>query len=101
MVSVALFALVTAVLNLLFRFTTTFGSTYGPLAGLVALLFWTYAVSVALLAGAAFGAQAEAIRAGVPAPRRDGDDERAAPGPGAPPGVIAAPASSSTAALAS
>jgi uncharacterized BrkB/YihY/UPF0761 family membrane protein len=63
MVAVGLLALVTVVLNLFFRFSSTFGSTYGPLAGIMALAFWAYATSVALLVGAALAAQLEAVRA--------------------------------------
>ncbi len=62
-VAVGLLALVTVVLNVFFRFSSTFGSTYGPLAGIIALAFWTYATSVALLVGAAAAAQLEAVRA--------------------------------------
>ncbi len=62
-IAVGLLALVTAVLNLFFRFSSTFGSTYGPLAGIIALAFWAYATSVALLVGAAAAAQLEAVRA--------------------------------------
>lgn len=68
-VAVALLALVTVLLNLFFRFSSTFGSTYGPLAGIVALAFWAYATSIAFLVGAALAAQLEAVRAGVGTPR--------------------------------
>jgi YihY family inner membrane protein len=67
-VSVALIALVTLALNLFFQFSTTFGATYGPLAGIIALAFWGFFSSVALLAGAAMAAQLEAVRAGATAP---------------------------------
>ena len=59
----------TIALDALFRLSSTFGQTYGPLAGLVALSFWTFGASLSLLAGAALAAQLEAIRAGVPSPR--------------------------------
>lgn len=68
-VAVALLALVTVLLNLFFRFSSTFGSTYGPLAGIVALAFWAYATSIAFLVGAALAAQLEAVRAGVGTPQ--------------------------------
>ncbi len=67
--AVALMALVTVVLNVFFHFSSTFGTTYGPLAGIIALAFWSYATSIALLVGAALAAQLEAVRADVAAPR--------------------------------
>ncbi len=42
----------------------SFGETYGPLAGIMALLLWAYLSSVALLLGIAFAAQLEAVHAG-------------------------------------
>jgi uncharacterized BrkB/YihY/UPF0761 family membrane protein len=56
-------------LGVFFSISSTFGQTYGPLAGIVGLLLWTYASSAAVLFGVAVAAQLEAIRAGVPAPR--------------------------------
>jgi hypothetical protein len=44
-------------------------TTYGPLAGIVALAFWAFFSSLALLFGAALAAQLEAVRAGAAAPR--------------------------------
>ena len=49
--------------------TDAFGATYGPLAGTIGVLLWSFAVSVALFLGLAFTAQLEAVRAGVPDPR--------------------------------
>jgi YihY family inner membrane protein len=46
----------------------TFGNTYGPLTGMIALLLWTWLTSLALFLGLAFAAQLEAVRAGVPEP---------------------------------
>jgi YihY family inner membrane protein len=46
----------------------TFGQTYGPLTGMIALLVWTWLTSLALFLGLAFAAQLEAVRAGVPEP---------------------------------
>jgi uncharacterized BrkB/YihY/UPF0761 family membrane protein len=56
--------------------TDAFGETYGPLAGTIGVLLWSFLVSVALFAGLAFAAQLEAVRAGVPEPRlaRDHND---------------------------
>jgi YihY family inner membrane protein len=47
----------------------TFGRTYGPLTGIIAILLWTFLTSLALYLGLAFAAQLEAVRAGVPQPR--------------------------------
>jgi YihY family inner membrane protein len=43
----------------------SFGSVYGPLAGIIALLLWCNLTSLALFFGAAMAAQLEALRAGV------------------------------------
>jgi YihY family inner membrane protein len=69
LVCVGLLVLVTVALNVFFRFSTTFGSTYGPLAGIIALALWAYATSIALLVGAALAAQLEAVRASAASPR--------------------------------
>ena len=68
-VSVLLWTLVTLGLGLFFRVSTSFGDTYGPLAGIVALLLWALLSSVAVLFGAAVAAQLEAVRAGAPEPQ--------------------------------
>ena len=46
----------------------TFGRTYGPLTGVIAILIWTFLTSLAIYLGLAFAAQLEAVRAGMPAP---------------------------------
>jgi YihY family inner membrane protein len=46
----------------------TFGRTYGPLTGIIAILVWTFLTSLAIYLGLAFAAQLEAVRAGVPGP---------------------------------
>ena len=81
-VSVLSWFLVTVALGAFFRISTSFGDTYGPLAGLVALLLWAFLSSVAVLLGAAVAAQLEAIRAGAPRPqsRNDAQDPGAADG---------------------
>jgi YihY family inner membrane protein len=71
-VSVILWAAVTLLLNLAFHASNSFGDTYGPLAGLVALLLWSLLSSVAVLFGAAVAAQLEAVRAGDPGPQDPG-----------------------------
>ena len=51
--------------------SSTFGETYGPLAGMVAVLLWAMLSSIAVLFGAAVAAQLEAVRAGVPGPQSE------------------------------
>jgi YihY family inner membrane protein len=46
----------------------TFGKTYGPLTGMIAILIWAFLTALALYLGIAFAAQLEAVRAGVPGP---------------------------------
>lgn len=70
--SVAMVLIVTLALDVIFELSSSLGQTYGPLAGFVALLLWTLLTSIALLYGVALAAQLEAVRAGVPAPRRTG-----------------------------
>ena len=56
--------------------TDSFGATYGPIAGTIGVLLWTFLSAVALFLGLAFAAQLEAVRAGVTHTRekRDADD---------------------------
>ena len=56
-------------LDLMFGLSSSFGATYGPLAGVVALMFWALAASVSFLYGAALSAQLEAVRAGATPPQ--------------------------------
>ena len=49
----------------------SFGSTYGPLAGIFALLVWSLLSSISLFYGVAVCAQLEALRAGQPEPAYD------------------------------
>lgn len=65
-VAVVLWALATLALAAFFSWSSTFGQTYGPLAGIVALMIWALLSSFALLFGAAVAAQLEAVRAGGP-----------------------------------
>ena len=74
--SVLLWSLVTLGLGVFFQLSSTFGQTYGPLAGTVALLLWALLSSIAVLFGAAMAAQLEAVRSGSPEPR---DEEKAEP----------------------
>ena len=82
LLSVVLVLTVTLALNGIFQLSSTFGQTYGPLAGFVALLLWTLLTSIALLYGVALAAQLEAVRAGVPAPRRPTEADEVASGGG-------------------
>jgi YihY family inner membrane protein len=73
-VSLTLWLLFTYALSLYVQTSDSFGSTYGPLTGVIALLLWAYLTSIALFLGIAFGAQLEAVRAGVREPTA-GDPE--------------------------
>ncbi|HET9944885.1 MAG TPA: YihY/virulence factor BrkB family protein [Actinomycetes bacterium] len=75
-VSLTLWVLLTYLLSLYVQTSGTFGSTYGPLTGVMALLIWAQLTSIALFLGIAFCAQLEAVRAGVADPER-GDPEGA------------------------
>lgn len=66
MVSVVLWGVSTLALALFFQVSSTFGQTYGPLAGIVALMVWALLSSISLLYGASVAAQLEAVRAGAP-----------------------------------
>ncbi|HEY5303922.1 MAG TPA: YhjD/YihY/BrkB family envelope integrity protein [Acidimicrobiales bacterium] len=68
-ISVSMWALSTAGLGLFYWSSSSFGSTYGPLAGVVALLLWSLLSAISLFYGAAVAAQLEAVRAGVPGPQ--------------------------------
>jgi uncharacterized BrkB/YihY/UPF0761 family membrane protein len=58
-----------------FQASTTFSTTYGPLAGMVALLLWAFLSSFAILFGAAVAVQLEAVRAGAATPRDESKAE--------------------------
>jgi YihY family inner membrane protein len=73
-VALALWVLFTYLLSLYVQTSGSFGSTYGPLTGVIALLIWAQLTSIALFLGIAFCAQLEAVRAGVADPER-GDPE--------------------------
>ena len=64
----------TGALALFVGASPNFGATYGPLAGTIAVLLWTFLAAVALLLGIAFAAQLEAVRAGVTATRVERDE---------------------------
>jgi len=66
--SLGLWLLLTGLLALYVASSSSFGRVYGPLTGVFALMIWAQLTSIALLAGLAFAAQLEAVRAGVPSP---------------------------------
>jgi YihY family inner membrane protein len=68
-IGTSLWLVATVLLAAFFRWSSTFGETYGPLAGVVALALWALLSSVALLFGAAVNAQLEAVRAQASAPQ--------------------------------
>ena len=70
-VSVVLWLLFMALFTIYVSATESFGATYGPLAGTIGILLWTFLTSVALFVGLSFAAQLEAVRAGVTRPRVD------------------------------
>jgi YihY family inner membrane protein len=78
-ISVVLWALSTLLLALFFQVSSTFGQTYGPLAGIVALMVWALLSSISLLYGASVAAQLEAVRSGNPAVQDPNDDRRRTP----------------------
>ena len=75
-VALTLWLLLTWLLALFVRSSGSFGSVYGPLTAIMALLLWALLSGVALLLGIAFAAQLEAVRAGVDRGAED-DPERA------------------------
>ena len=68
-VAAVLWLVFMGVLKVYIEVTEGFGATYGPLAGTIGVLLWTFLTSIALFLGVAFAAQLEAARAGVPEPR--------------------------------
>jgi YihY family inner membrane protein len=77
-VAIVGWSLATGALALFFRLSSSFGDTYGPLAGIVGLQIWTFLSALGIFYGAAVAAQLEAVRAGLPAAstseRRDAAD---------------------------
>jgi YihY family inner membrane protein len=73
--------IVTAGFAVFFAATRSFGQTYGPLAGIVALLLWSLCSAVAVLFGGAVAAQLEAVRAGVRKPQDPEKVEHSEPEP--------------------
>src|SRR6478735_3220150 len=70
-VAVLLTLLATGALAAYVHVSSSFGSTYGPLAGFVALLLWSLLSAMAFFYGVAVCAQLEALRAGDHSPAYD------------------------------
>ena len=67
-ISVVLWFAFTGMLALYVGESREFGETYGPLAGFIGLLLWSFVSALALFLGLAVAAQLEAERAGQPDP---------------------------------
>lgn len=70
-ISVLLTMIATGGLAAYVHLSSSFGSTYGPLAGIIALLLWSLMSAIALFYGVAVCAQLEALRAGHTEPAYD------------------------------
>lgn len=64
----------TVLLALGFRLSSTFPQTYGPLAGVIALLLWGYLSALAIFYGVAVAAELEAARAHLRETQAMGED---------------------------
>ena len=78
-IGVLLWTVVTLSFGIVFSASSSFGETYGPLAGIVALQLWSLFSAVAILFGASVAAQLEAVRAGVREPVEPDPEEQPAP----------------------
>jgi YihY family inner membrane protein len=67
--AVVLWLVFTGLLAIYLTASRSFGETYGPLAGFIGILLWSFLSSLAVYLGLAFAAQLEAVRAGMPRPR--------------------------------
>jgi uncharacterized BrkB/YihY/UPF0761 family membrane protein len=65
-VSVILLTIVTVGLDAMFQVSSTFGKTYGPLAGIVALLLWALLASISLLFGGGWARSSKRCERAVP-----------------------------------
>jgi YihY family inner membrane protein len=83
-VAAFLWLVATAGLGAFFSLSQSFGQTYGPLAGIVALLLWSLLSAIAVLYGGAVAAQLEAVRAGVREPQDQEKVEHSEPESGQP-----------------
>ncbi len=78
-VTVVLWFVVTLSMGLVFRLSHSFGDTYGPLAGIVALQLWCMLSSMTILFGGAVAAQLEAARSGSREPQDEVKIEHSEP----------------------
>jgi len=78
----------TGLLSVYLTASRSFGETYGPLAGIIGILLWSFLTSLAVFFGLAFAAQLEAVRAGVTEPATERD---ANPAPDDDPAKAASP----------
>jgi len=78
----------TGLLSVYLTVSRSFGETYGPLAGIIGILLWSFLTSLAVFFGLAFAAQLEAVRAGVKEPATD---REANPSPADDPAKSASP----------
>jgi YihY family inner membrane protein len=72
--AVVLWLAFTGLLALYVNNSGTFGSIYGPLTWVIALLLWAFLTSWAIFLGLAFAAQLEAVRAGIDVPALSKDE---------------------------
>ena len=87
-VATVLWIVATGGLAVFWRLGSTFGNTYGPLAGVMAFALWCYLIAIGLYLGVSFAAQLEAVRSGRSAPqdavkvvRSEPDGVLTSPGP--------------------
>jgi YihY family inner membrane protein len=73
-VAIVLWLALTGLFAIWLGLSNGFGQTYGPLAGLIGLLLWSFLTGMSLYLGLAFAAQLEAVRAGAPGPRTETAD---------------------------
>ena len=78
-ISVLLWFTITLAMSAVFRASPSFGDTYGPLAGIVALQVWCLLSAMAVFFGGAVVAQLEAERAGRSRPQDSGKVQRSEP----------------------
>lgn len=73
-IAVSTWLLVSIGLALYLNASTTFGQTYGPLAGFIGVMLWALLSSISIFYGLAIAAQTEAEQAGVTSPIADSSD---------------------------
>lgn len=74
-VAVVGWLLVSIALSLYLNASTSFGETYGPLAGFIGAMLWAQLSSIAIFYGLAVAAQVESERAGITSPTTETPDE--------------------------